>query len=54
MQELLDLGESVGTQSRGLSQDLINFVTTYVEHVMNICHLELTNLLTKHILLVIG
>ena len=54
MQELLDLGESVGTQSRGLSQDLINFVTAYVKQVMNICHLELTNLLTKHTLLVIG
>ena len=53
MQELLDLGEAVGTQSRGLSQDLINFVMTYVEHAMNICHLELVNILTKHTLLVI-
>ena len=29
-------------------------VRTYVEHVMNICHLELDNLLTKCTLLVIG
>lgn len=28
MQELLDLGEAVGTQSRGLSQDLINLLPT--------------------------
>ena len=29
-------------------------VRTYVNHVKNICHLELTNPLTKHTLLVIG
>ena len=29
-------------------------VRTYVEHVKNICYLELTNPLTKRILLVIG
>lgn len=28
MQELLDLGETVGTQSRGLSQELINLLPT--------------------------
>ena len=30
-----------------------NSVKTYVNHVKNICHLELANLLTKHTLLVI-
>ena len=30
------------------------FVRTYVEHVMNICHIELANPLTKRTLLVIG
>ena len=29
-------------------------VRTYVDHVKNICHLELANLLTKRTLLVIG
>ena len=29
-------------------------VRTYMEHVMNICHIELANPLTKHTLLVIG
>ena len=29
-------------------------VRTYVNHVRNICHLELANLLTKHTLIVIG
>ena len=29
-------------------------VRTYVDHVKNICHLELANPLTKRILLVIG
>ena len=29
------------------------FVRTYVNHVRNICHLELANLLTKRILLII-
>ena len=29
-------------------------VRTYVDHVKNICHLELANPLTKHTLLVIG
>ena len=28
-------------------------IRTYVDHVKNICHLELANPLTKHILLVI-
>lgn len=28
MQELLDLGEAVGTQSRGLSQELIGLLPT--------------------------
>ena len=32
----------------------IKSVRTYVDHVKNICHLELANLLTKHTLLVIG
>ena len=34
--------------------DCIKSVRTYVNHVKNICHLELTNLLTKRSLLVIG
>lgn len=28
MQELLDLGEAIGTESRGLSQDLIDSLPT--------------------------
>ena len=32
---------------------LENIVRIYVNHVRNICHLVLTNLLTKHTLLVI-
>ena len=30
------------------------FVRIYMEHIMNTCHLELANPLTKHTLLVIG
>ena len=33
--------------------DLHSFYFSYVEHVMNICHLELANHLTKRTLLVI-
>ena len=29
-------------------------IRTYVDHIKNICHLKLVNLLTKHTLLVIG
>ena len=32
----------------------IQIVRTYVDHVKNICYLELANPLTKHIWLVIG
>ena len=38
-----------------LTEVLVNHhVRTYVNHVNNICHLELANPLTKHTLLVIG
>ena len=38
--------------SRKIRREL--FVRTYVNHVRNICHLELANYLKQHTLLVIG
>ena len=38
---------------RDSSVDIIYLFRTYVEHVKNICHIELANTLTKHILLVL-
>ena len=38
---------------RDSSVDIIYIFRTYVEHVKNICHIELANPLTKHILLIL-
>jgi len=46
----------INLESNSLNLNLLSLVIcirTYVEHVINICHLELANSLTKRTLLVI-